>query len=350
MKFLLRLALPLLTLALLPIARGAGAPIQPKVVVLTTFEDGADTGDAPGELQYWVEREHLVHTLEVPGLLHPLRYNDDGVFAMVTGTCNRSGLALTMLGLDPRFDLTHTYWLIAGIAGVDADKASVGSAAWAKWVVDGDNVHEADARDLPADWPYGIFPYGSHRPEEPPGPHDWSQKPMAFELNAKLVQWAFALTKDVALHDSPRAKKFREAYTGQAAAQRPPFVLIGDTLGTARYWHGPILNQWANRWVKMYTHDAGNFVMTECEDQSLSYALYLLGRAGRVDPQRELVLRTASNYSTPPRNGTSVVDSVLTGEYEGTELAADSAWRVGSPVVHELVNQWKIYREKLPGS
>ena len=46
-------------------------PIRPKVLILTTFEIGADTGDRPGELQYWVEREKLTGTLDIPGLLHP---------------------------------------------------------------------------------------------------------------------------------------------------------------------------------------------------------------------------------------------------------------------------------------
>ncbi|WP_421934440.1 hypothetical protein [Phenylobacterium sp.] len=34
----------------------AAAPIPIKVVVLTTFEAGADTGDWPGEFQFWAER------------------------------------------------------------------------------------------------------------------------------------------------------------------------------------------------------------------------------------------------------------------------------------------------------
>src|SRR5208337_1086514 len=42
------------------IAQAASArprPIPVKVVVVAMFEQGADTGDAPGELQYWVERD-----------------------------------------------------------------------------------------------------------------------------------------------------------------------------------------------------------------------------------------------------------------------------------------------------
>jgi purine nucleoside permease len=42
--------------------------IRPRVVIVAFFEVGNDTGDRPGELQYWVERDHLTRVIEVPGL------------------------------------------------------------------------------------------------------------------------------------------------------------------------------------------------------------------------------------------------------------------------------------------
>jgi hypothetical protein len=42
------------------------APIRIKVVVVTMFERGKDTGDAPGEFQLGVEREHLDQILSLP--------------------------------------------------------------------------------------------------------------------------------------------------------------------------------------------------------------------------------------------------------------------------------------------
>src|SRR6201982_1081149 len=129
------IAFLLLLLAVLFTApRTQAEPIRPKVLILTTFEIGEDTGDRPGELQYWVEREKLSGTLDIPGLLHPLRFNDSGVYAMLTGTCNRSGLAMMLLGSDPRLDLTQTYFIMAGIAGVDPNRARLGSAAWGRVV------------------------------------------------------------------------------------------------------------------------------------------------------------------------------------------------------------------------
>jgi purine nucleoside permease len=55
-----------------PTARAADL-IRPKVIVMATFEIGADTGDKPGEFQFWVEREKLTQTLTVPGLDRPVR-------------------------------------------------------------------------------------------------------------------------------------------------------------------------------------------------------------------------------------------------------------------------------------
>jgi purine nucleoside permease len=60
-------------------------PIPIKVVVVTMFERGADTGDQPGELQYWVEREKLDRVIPFPQGYHDLRMNADGVLAVLTG-------------------------------------------------------------------------------------------------------------------------------------------------------------------------------------------------------------------------------------------------------------------------
>jgi hypothetical protein len=125
-------------------------PFPVKVVVVTMFERGADTGDEPGEFQYWVERDHLDRIFPLPQAYHDLRMNRDGVLGMVTGMGTaRAAASVMAVGLDPRFDLRHAYWLIAGIAGVDPADATLGSAAWATWIVDGDLAHEIDAREMP---------------------------------------------------------------------------------------------------------------------------------------------------------------------------------------------------------
>ena len=128
-------------------AQTAQKPWPIRAVVVATFEVGNDTGDIPGEFQFWVEREHLDEVIPAPAGFHPLRTNKEHtVLGMLSGTTLVNATASMMaLGLDERFDLTHAYFLINGIAGVDPAVASMGSAAWAKYVV-GDVAREIDPR------------------------------------------------------------------------------------------------------------------------------------------------------------------------------------------------------------
>ena len=337
-----------------PAPPAAAAPIPVKVVIVTTFEVGADTGDKPGEFQFWVEREHLDRILPFPGGVHPLRTNADGsILGIVTGmTIGPAAASIMALGLDPRFDLAHAYWLLAGIAGVDPHVASVGSAAWARWIVT-DIRQEMDPREAPPDWPYGVFAIGSMRAGEPPDPaRTWGTEPRAYPLNSALADWAFRLTRNTPLARipaiaTPEVAAFRATYTGFPNAQKPPWVLEGDILASDSYWHGAILTHWAEDWVRIYTHGQGRFTMTAMEDSGIAEALTRLDQMHRADFRRFLALRTASNYCLPAP-GESTVES-LTAPYIGGIPALEAAYRVGSPIVHTLLAHWDQYRDRLPG-
>jgi purine nucleoside permease len=153
-------------LFLCAVAQGA---IPIRVVVVTMFERGADTGDEPGEFQYWVEREKLDQIVPFKAGYRDLRTNSRAILGICTGVGTAKAAATIMaLGLDPRFDLTKAYWVVAGIAGVNPSAASLGSAAWAEWVVDGDLAHEIDAREIPAEWKTGFVPLRKSVPYELP--------------------------------------------------------------------------------------------------------------------------------------------------------------------------------------
>ena len=329
-------------------ARAQEKPWPIRAVVIATFEVGADTGDAPGEFQYWVEREHLTETLDFPGGVHPLRTNaDHTVVGMVSGTTLVNAAASMMaLGLDPRFDLTHAYILINGIAGVDPQIASLGSAAWADYVVN-DAAREIDPREAPADWPYGIFPLGSQAPNPATvKPVSWFASDV-YPLNPKLTAWAFAQTKDLKLVDDPKVAAFRAGLTTLPNAQRPPFVLIGDSLASNRYWHGTAMTQWARDWVRLQTGGKGVFAMTEMEDAGFMASITRLDRMHRVDANRVMVLRTGSNFSEQ-RPGQTAMQSIAE-PYIGGRVALESAWLCGSTVLHNILAHWDTTYAKIPG-
>ena len=331
----------------------AQAPLEIRVVVVTTFEVGNDTGDEPGELQNWVERYPLAEALPFPQGYHALRYNTkDHVLGILTGAGKSSAAASIMaLGLDPRFDLTKAYWILAGIGGIDPNRASVGSAVWASHIVDGDLAYEIDGREVPADWPTGIVAYDRARPFERPEPPAVSDNgTLSYDLNDGLATWAYGLTRDLRLPDDDKLKAARAGYEDYPEAQWPPLVLRGDTLTADRFWIGSRMNDWAEKWVPYWTKGAGRFTTTAEEDSAYLQALTFLAHAKRVDLARVMDLRTGSDFSIPPQ-GVSPADflkSEATGNYAAYAESIENAYVVGSGVVRELAEHWQRYEKNVP--
>ena len=324
-------------------------PIPVKVVVVAMFEVGADTGDQPGELQYWVERDRLDRIYPLAAGYHAVRMNADGEMAVLTGQGTAHAAATIMaLGLDPRFDLTHAYWIVAGIAGASPDKVSLGSAVWARWVVDGDLGYEIDAREVPPGWTTGYLPLRKSKPFEQPAAPLPGQ---VYELNKGLAEWAFNLTRSTPLADTDHLKEIRANFDG-AAAQRPPFVTTGDEVSSSRYWHGNLFDAWAAEWMRYFTNGQGEFATTAMEDTGTLQSLEFLANAHRVDAQRVLVLRTVSNFDRQPR-GMTAAESLATqriGKYSGYLPSLEAAYTVGHVVVQELLTHWPHYMNATIGA
>jgi purine nucleoside permease len=336
------LRLIVLICALLAPLPALAAPIPVKVVVLTAFEVGADTGDTPGEMQLWAERYPLPDTLKVTGIERPVRLSKDGVIGVLLGEFGRARTSMAALLLDPRFDFSKTYWVVAGIAGVDPAAGSIGSAAWSDWVVDGDALFELDDREAPKDWPWGLYAFLAKKPGEKGAITDYSD--MVWRLDPGLTRWAYELTRDKALPDGPALAAARAAFASEPPSQGPPRVFIGTSLGSVRFWHGERRTRWAREWVKTWTDGKGVLAMSDGEDQAVLDTLGLFAKEGRVDIRRVLVLRTASNYS---REGDGQVQTVAFAD-GGLLAGVEAAWRAGSPVVKALVAGWDTYATTLP--
>lgn len=320
-----------------------------KVVIVTMFEIGEDMGDTPGEFQLWRERRGLDMQIPFPHSFHDLYYNPETqLLAIVTGIGTAKSASATMaLGLDPRFDLTQSYWLVAGIAGIDPEDASIGSAAWSSYLVDGDLSHEIDAREKPADWPDGYFARYTQGPNDPVRPEPTGE---LFIANPGLRDWAFDLTKDLVLPDTEEMQVERAQFVNHPNAQKAPFVLKGEHLAAMTFWHGELMNEWANRWTDYWTDGKGEFVTSAMEDTGTATSLQYLDKLGVVDADRFMVLRAGSNYTMPPPGFTAAEYLLRENEgFAGLVPSVESLYLVGGTVIDELLGNWDIYADCVPG-
>ena len=341
-------ALACLLVACLTAAPALAAPLEVRVVVVTAFEIGEDTGDKAGEFQAWAQT--MPETLPFAAGFRHLRYDPARKTLLLStgmGT-SRAAISTLALGQDPRFDLSKAYWLVAAIAGVNPDKGSVGSAAWIGAVIDSDFGYAIDPRETPKGWTTGQIPFERKAPYETPAPAQPNSN--LFRLNTGLRDWAFDLTRDAAIPDNAALQALRAPYVGLPQAQTPPRVLKGDEVSGQAFWHGAILNGHFEAWANYWTGGRDGFVMTGMEDTGVLAALDALGRMGRADPKRVLVLRTASNYTTPPPGGDAATN--LLGEHTGVpalQSSLDAAFKAGGLVVNELSGNWSRYGDAVPG-
>ncbi|WP_119067813.1 purine-nucleoside phosphorylase [Aggregatilinea lenta] len=320
------------------------APRAVKVLVVSMFEVGEPTGDTPGEAQSWIEGEGLDEVIDVSGSYSPVYCNADDLCLVVTGMGTANATATLMaVGLSGQFDLSQAYILVAGIAGIDPADGTLGSAAWAEWVVDGDVAHEYDAREMPEGWDYPYFRLGCDDPWCDDGSTAGTE---VYHLNAALAETAFALSQDAALTDSDGAIAYRANYPADLPASQPPSVLRCDTLAASTYWHGALLSGWAQWWMEQWTDGAANYCTTEMEDSGTLTALTRMAESGVVDLDRVMVLRTASNFDQP-YPGQTAAESMAASS-GGFIPSVVNAYVAGSAVTDAIVADWETWQAGVP--
>jgi purine nucleoside permease len=206
------------------------------------------------------------------------------------------------------FELSKTYFLVAGIAGVDPSDATLGSALWARYVIDCGLRHEIDPRQTPEDWSNGMLGLGAEAPGDKP---TWGAGTEVYHLSDPLVDRALALTKDVELADSPEAAAYRATYATEAA-RAAPVTRICDTASMDTYWHGSMIAAGMEQWAKAVTDGAANYCTTQMEDNATLTALRRGADAGLLDFNRVAVLRTASNFDREAPGQTPIASPTAT--------------------------------------
>lgn len=316
-------------------------PRSLKVVIISMF---------PPEAAPWIAPLKLTEEVTVPGLLPDaptIKCNTDDVCIMVAGMGHANVAAsVTALTLDPKFDLRKTYFLVAGIAGIDPARGTTGTATWARYVVDVGIAHEIDAREMPKNWRSGYIGIMTKGPGRKP---KFEYHTEVAQLDEALLQKALALSKNATLADNDKARAYRAKYKNKPANQ-PPAVTQCDTLAGDTWWHGHKLGQHARDWTKLLTDGKGLYCTTQQEDNATHNALSRAAAAGKVDIKRLAVLRTASNFDRPHPRQTAYASLMAStnGASGGFGPATANLYNVGGLLVRDIVTRWNLWEAGVP--
>ena len=209
-------------------------PLAIKVVIVTAF---------PPELETWIRLLPLSEELPFPQspIGSALRLHRSlGVLGIVSGMGPfRAATSVLALGYDDRFDLRQSYWIVAGIAGVDPRHGSIGSVFLPERLIGSGGDYFVDG--------VGHVPHNRTDADySPPFPTARAavMRGMLHELHPPLVARALAIVSAVTLPDTRRLREARDGYV-ELAARRAPSIARGDSLTGGSFWVGRTSTEWA---------------------------------------------------------------------------------------------------------
>ncbi|KAK7044677.1 purine nucleoside [Favolaschia claudopus] len=331
-----RYALPLI-LCLLSGVRLAVALTAPKVLIITMFDFEANVWFGIPEFNL------LAQNITIPGFspLYPDAHcTSDGTVCLVTTGQAEINAASTIAAMlySRVFDLTSTYFLVAGISGVNPKLTSIGSVTFARYAVQVTLQYEFDAREIPSQFPTGYFPQGSSAPGQLPG---WWDGTEVFEVNDKLRQLAAGFAKTATLNDSLDARNLRAQYSQAPAfalGGAPPGIALCDTATSDTYWSGTLLGESFENTTKLFTNGLGSYCTTQQEDNATLQALMRGALFHLLDFSRIIIMRSASDYDRPHPGQDGITN--LLGPAPGFTPSLLNLHLAGVKVVQGIMNEW----------
>lgn len=320
------------------------AVIKPKVFIIDMF-------GPEGDVWYGIpEFNLLAQNISVIGLspLYPDVHctKNGSICQVVTGESEiNAATTITSLVKSPKFDLTTTYFFIAGIAGVNPKVATLGSVAFAKYAVQIALAYEFDAREIPTNFTTGYVPLGATSPTEYPQNIYGTE---VFEVNEALRDMAISFASKATLNDSAAAIAYRANYasiSAYTAATTGPSVVKGDVATSDVYYSGTLLSESVENTTKLLTNGSGVYCMTAQEDNASLEALLRSSYANLTDFSRIIVMRTASDFDRPYLYE-SDLDNLFYDDQGGFEPAIKNIYLAGVKVVEGIINGWNTTFEK----
>ncbi|MEY2844082.1 MAG: hypothetical protein RI920_2119 [Pseudomonadota bacterium] len=320
---------------------GNGRRIAPRVLILTMFEP---------EALPWMHHLGPWNATAIAGLPKEfplLRCNRQQVCMATTGMGHSNAAASTMaLALSSKLDLRYTYILVAGIAGINPEQGTLGTAAWARFLVDFGLQWQLDSREVPESWPSGYLGINTRSPSEKPA-LDYNTE--VYQLNGALLRKVLHMTLNIPLVDGPQARKVRAQYS-DAPANQPPRVMQCDSLSSDTWISGKHLGERATTWMQMLTNGRGSYCTNQQEDNATFEALMRGARMGRIDISRVMVLRAGADFDRPPPGVTALSNLLDYTEQGGFDIAVENLYRTASPVVQAISGNWRAWRDGIPAN
>ncbi|TGO60966.1 hypothetical protein BCON_0031g00440 [Botryotinia convoluta] len=333
----------------LDITNSTSSVVKPKVFIISMFSPEADiwyensfTSGSIGNL--------LAKNITVPGFspLFPQAHclADGSVCQLTTGESEiNAASTITALTLSPAFDLTSTYFLVGGIAGINPKHGSIGDVAFSKYTIQVALQYEFDAREKPDNFTTGYFPQGSYAPDQYPGNIYGTE---VFEVNEPLRDLAVGFAKKASLNDSSESIAYRALYATDnstaavnkyQAATHAPTIITCDTATSDVYYSGTLLGEAFENTTTLLTNGSGVYCMTAQEDNATLSALLRAALFKIVDFSRIIIMRTASDFDRP-YPGASVEFNLLYSNQGAFEPAVENIYLAGTEVIKGLLDGW----------
>lgn len=175
--------------------------------------------------------------------------------------------------LESGFDFTKTYFMIAGIAGINPEVSTLGSVNFARYAVQVALQYEFDAREMPANFSTGYVPLGATDPDQYPVNIYGTE---VFELNTALRDLAVGFASAAVLNDSATAQAYRANYASDliyAAGANPPGIMKCDVATSDVYYSGALLSTAFGNFTTMMTNGSGVYwlvLQPRCEEVQLT--------------------------------------------------------------------------------
>ncbi|GAO50739.1 NUP-domain-containing protein [Saitoella complicata NRRL Y-17804] len=306
--------------------------ISPKVFIVSMFEP---------EMEPWIEPFGLyAQNITVPGLspLFPNVHCDAAgeICQYTTGESEiNAASSTTALLHSPYFNLTSTFFLIAGIAGANPHIATTGSVTFAKFAVQVALEYEFVTRELPSNYSTGYIPLGADAPDQYPG-HIYGSE--VFELDDNLRQRAMYLANLTTLADTATTQKYRALYD-YAPANQPPAVVGCDVVTSDAYWSGELLAESFGNYTSLISNGSAVYCSTAQEDNATLEAMVRAAATGLMDFSRIIVMRTVSDFDRPPK-GEAAFTNLLFASQGGFTPAIDNILIAGGMIVKDMLMYW----------